>query len=185
MFEGLSNQQLLTELFGVQEAHGHVHASLRPLFKTGAGALPRKCQAARELVLRWLNEEIEGCDYLGNPQTVRNYLRLMLVEREHESFFVLYLDNQNRLTHCAELFRGTLTQTAVYPREILKTALAHNAASLIFAHNHPSGQAEPSLADQQLTHTLQKTLALVDIKVLDHFVVAGAMLYSFAENGLL
>lgn len=185
MFESFSNQQLLATLFGVRQARAHDGRSLRSLFKSDSGPLPQKCQAARELVMRWLNEEMIGLDCLGNPEAVRNYLRLKLCDREHESFFVLYLDNQNQLINCVELFRGTLAQTMVYPREILKSALAYNAASLIFAHNHPSGQAEPSLADKELTRSLQKVLDLVEIKVLDHFVIAGAMFYSFAEHGLL
>jgi DNA repair protein RadC len=98
---------------------------------------------------------------------------------------VLFLDNQNGLIECLELFRGTLTQTAVYPREILKCALARNAASVIFAHNHPSGQLVPSQADRDITELLQKALKLVDVRVLDHFIVSGAGLYSFAENGLI
>jgi DNA repair protein RadC len=104
---------------------------------------------------------------------------------EHEVFAVLFLDAQNRLIAYEELFRGTLTQTSVYPREIVKAALKHNAAGLILAHNHPSGVAEPSLQDQALTRTLAEALALVDVRVMDHFVVAGGGTVSFAERGLI
>lgn len=122
---------------------------------------------------------------LGAPGAVRDYLRLLLHNREHEVFVVVLLDAQHRVLVSEELFRGTLTQTSVYPREIVKTALQHNAAAVIFAHNHPSGVAEPSRADEALTHALKQALALVDVKVLDHFIVAGGSALSFAERGLL
>ena len=124
-------------------------------------------------------------DHLASPTAVRDYLRLLLAGREHEVFVVVLLDAQNRVLSCQELFRGTLTQTSVYPREVVKVALAANAGAAIFAHNHPSGCSEPSRADELLTQTLKSALALVDVKVLDHFVVAGAEAISFAERGLL
>jgi DNA repair protein RadC len=124
-------------------------------------------------------------DALNSPATVRDYLRLLLHNREHEVFVVVLLDAQNRVFATEELFRGTLTQTSVYPREVVKLALRHNAAGVIFAHNHPSGVAEPSQADQLLTTSLKQALALVDIKVLDHFIVAGTAALSFSERGLL
>ncbi len=124
-------------------------------------------------------------DHLASPTAVRDYLRLLLAGREHEVFVVVLLDAQNRVLSCQELFRGTLTQTSVYPREVVKVALAANAGAAIFAHNHPSGCSEPSRADELLTQTLKSALALVDVKVLDHFVVAGASAISFAERGLL
>jgi DNA repair protein RadC len=116
---------------------------------------------------------------------VRDYLRLTLAARAHEVFVGIYLDSQNRLLGCDELFRGTLAQTSVYPREVVKAALARNAAGMIFAHNHPSGVAEPSHADELLTQALKQALALVEIRTLDHFVVAGSRIVSFAERGLL
>jgi DNA repair protein RadC len=116
---------------------------------------------------------------------VRDFLRLTLLGRDHEVFLAVMLDAQNRVIACEELFRGTLTQTSVYPREVVKCALAHNAAAVILAHNHPSGMAEPSHADEVLTHSLKQSLSLVDIKVLDHFIVAGNSALSFAERGLL
>ena len=122
---------------------------------------------------------------LNSPGAVRDYLRLTLADREHEVFVCVSLDAQNRVIAVDELFRGTLTQTSVYPREVVKTALHHNAAAVIFAHNHPSGVAEPSHADQCVTSALKGALALIDIKVLDHFVIAGDSLLSFAERGLL
>jgi DNA repair protein RadC len=124
-------------------------------------------------------------DQLSSPGSVRDYLRLLLAGKEHEVFVVVLLDAQHRVLGCEEMFRGTLTQTSVYPREIVKVALAANAASVIFAHNHPSGVSAPSRTDEILTRELIASLALVDIKVLDHFVVAGDEWASFAERGLL
>lgn len=142
-------------------------------------------QAMLELARRSLVEELQVNDLLGSPQAVRQYLKLFLNHKQYESFAVLFLDVKNRLIVGQELFRGTLTQTSVYPREVVKAALSHNAASVILAHNHPSGTPEPSVADQYLTQTLKQALALVDVRVLDHFVVAGQKLYSFAEHGKL
>lgn len=122
---------------------------------------------------------------LNSPSAVRDYLRLLLAPLEHEVFFALWLDAQNRVIEAEEVFRGTLTQTSVYPREIVKKALLCNAGAVIFAHNHPSGIAEPSHADETLTVALKQALALVDVRVLDHFVVAGGGVISFAERGLI
>ena len=141
--------------------------------------------AVVELARRSLSEEAGARDALASPQAVRDYLRLLLAARPHEVFVALFLDSQNRLLASEELFRGTLAQTSVYPREVVKVALARNAAAVIFAHNHPSGVAEPSRADELLTQALKQALALVDIRTLDHFVVAGGRLTSFAERGLL
>ena len=138
-----------------------------------------------ELARRSLAEEAAECDALVSPQAVRDYLRLSLAARPYEVFLGLFLDSQNRVVAAEELFRGTLAQTSVYPREVVKAALARNAAAMIFAHNHPSGVAEPSRADELLTQALKQALALVDIRTLDHFVVAGGRLTSFAERGLL
>ncbi len=132
-----------------------------------------------------LARRIYAKDTLAAPGAVRDYLRLLLAGREHEVFVAVLLDAQNRVLSCQELFRGTLTQTSVYPREVVKVALAANAGAVIFAHNHPSGCSEPSRADELLTQQLKSALALVDIKVLDHFVVAGGESLSFAERGLL
>jgi len=135
--------------------------------------------------LRILEGRIRHSDSLNSPSAVREYLRLALSGKEHEVFITIFLDAQNRVLASEESFRGTLTQTSVYPREIVKAALRHNAAAVIFAHNHPSGVNEPSHADEALTRALKQALALVDVKVLDHFVVAGAGVMSFAECGLL
>jgi DNA repair protein RadC len=144
-----------------------------------------KLQAARELVRRSLVEEMQQRDVLSSPQAVRDYLRVTLAGLEHEVFMALFLDAQHRVIASEELFRGTLTQTAVYPREVVKRALAHNAAAVILAHNHPSGCVEPSRADELLTQALRQSLSLVDAHVLDHFIVAGNGVVSFAERGLL
>ena len=132
-----------------------------------------------------LATRIRHGDVLGSPGAVRDYLRLLLSGKDREVFVVVTLDAQNAVLGCEELFAGTLTQTSVYPREVVKLALRHNAAAVIFAHNHPSGIAEPSHADQLLTQSLKQALALVDIKVLDHFIVAAGSSLSFAERGLI
>jgi len=142
-------------------------------------------QAAVELARRALNQEMRGADNLSSPEAVRGYLRLLLEPKHVEVFVGLFLDAQNRLIVARELFSGTLTQTSVYPREVVKSALSHNAASVIFAHNHPSGVAEPSRADQDLTQALKQALSLVDVRVLDHFIVGHGSMLSFAERGLL
>jgi DNA repair protein RadC len=120
-----------------------------------------------------------------SPARVRDYLKLQLAQREHEVFAVLFLDAQHRLIRFDEMFRGTLAQTSVYPREVVRRALDLNAAAVILAHNHPSGLAEPSRADEFLTQSLKSALQLVDVRVLDHLVVARAQVVSFAERGLL
>ena len=122
---------------------------------------------------------------ISSPGAARDYCRLRLGTLPHEVFCVLWLDAQNHLIAFEELFRGTLTQTSVCPREVVKAALAHNAAAVILAHNHPSGVAEPSQADQLLTQTLKQALALIDVRVLDHLVVAATGVTSFAERGLI
>jgi len=141
--------------------------------------------AAAECARRAALEELGGQDCLNSPKAVCDYLHWHFGNREHEAFVMLTLDSQNRLLRVHECFRGTLAQTSVYPREIVKRVLEDNAAATIFAHNHPSGVAEPSRADELLTQTLRQALALIDVKVLDHFVVAGSRTVSFAERGLL
>ena len=141
--------------------------------------------AVLELAKRALGEQLRANSVLGSPAAVRDYLRLAIGALEHEVFLALLLDSQHRVLKPLELFRGTLTQTSVYPREVVKAALAANAAAVIFAHNHPSGVAQPSRADELLTRQLKEALALVEIRVLDHFIVAGNQCLSFAERGLL
>jgi DNA repair protein RadC len=138
-------------------------------------------QAAQRL----LGQQLQGREVLSSPQVVRDFLRVKLGALEHEVFAVLMLDAQNRLIEYVELFRGTVSQTSVYPREVVKESLARNAAALVLVHNHPSGVAEPSRADEHLTQTLKAALALVDMRVLDHLIVAGSDVLSFAERSLL
>lgn len=168
----------LTQLFAASEkdfceTHGMGQAKYAQL------------QAVLEMSRRALQEEMQRGDALNSPRAVRDYLQLLLGGRQQEVFLVLFLDTQHRVIASEELFHGTLSQTSVYPREVVKRALAHNAAAVILAHNHPSGVAEPSQADQHLTIALKQALGLVDVRVLDHFVVAGGQTLSFAEKGLI
>lgn len=143
-------------------------------------------QAVMELARRALAEEMVQRDVFSSPGTVRDWLRLRIGALPHEVFMILLLDARNALIEAVELFRGTLTQTSVYPREVVKLALTHNAAAVILAHNHPSGAREPSSADEALTRELKHALGLIDVRVLDHFVVtAHAEPVSFAERGLI
>lgn len=142
-------------------------------------------QAIFEMSRRALNEQLQQRDVLSSPQQVRDFLVLKLGGYTKEVFLVLFLDTQNRMLAMEEMFVGTLTQTSVYPREIVKRGLHHNAASVIFAHNHPSGVAKQSQADELLTKELKQALALVDVRVLDHFIVAGNTTLSFSEKGLI
>lgn len=141
--------------------------------------------AATELVRRGLREQLRAGDALGSPGAVKSYLRLRLQQRDREVFAALFLDAQNRVLACEELFAGTLTQTSVYPREVVRRAMIHNAAAIIFCHNHPSGVTEPSQADEALTGALRRALDLVDVRVLDHIIVGRGSALSFAERGLL
>lgn len=142
-------------------------------------------QAIFEMSRRALSEQLQARDILNSPQQVRDFLVLKLGGLTREVFFILFLDPQNRLLASEEVFAGTLMQTSVYPREVVKRAMHHNAASVIFAHNHPTGIAQQSTADEMLTKQLQQALALVDVRVLDHFIVAGNQTFSFNEHGLL
>ena len=142
-------------------------------------------QAIFEMSRRALSEQLQSRDVLNSPQAVRDYLVLKLGGLTKEVFLVLFLDTQNRLVAREEMFSGSLKETSVYPREVVKRALHHNAASVIFAHNHPSGIAQQSQADELLTKQLKQALALVDVRVLDHFIVAGNNTLSFSERGLL
>lgn len=174
-------RDLLTRFKGVA---GLFAADLRNV--KGLGPAKRaQFEAAMELARRSLKDDLRSSNALTSPGQVREYLQLAIADREHEVFVCLWLDAQHRVTSFEELFRGTLTQTSVYPREIVKAGLKANAAAVIFAHNHPSGAAQPSQADELLTRNLKEALVLVDIKVLDHFIVAGRQTLSFAERGLL
>lgn len=142
-------------------------------------------QAVLELANRALAEQLKENCTLNSPQAVKHYLQLLIGNKSFETFVVLFLDVKNRLIQSEELFRGSLTRASVYPREIVKRALHHNCAAVILAHNHPSGNTEPSSSDIELTNELNKALSLVDIKVLDHIVVASNQAHSFAEHGLI
>ena len=135
--------------------------------------------------LQLLECEVREAEVFHSPSAVRDYLRLLIGDREYEVFVCVFLDVQHRLIKTEEMFRGTLTQTSVYPREVVKEALACNAAAVILAHNHPSGSDLPSRADEALTITLKQALALVDVRVLDHMIVTRSTVFSFAERGLL
>ena len=177
-------QELLDDFGGVA---GLLHAGPEAL-KSIKGLGPAKraeIVAVLELARRALAEELKVKPLFDTPQAVRDYLQLQLGSRPHEIFAVLFLDSQHRLIALEELFRGTLTQTSVYPREVVVRALALNAASVVLAHNHPSGSAQPSRADEALTQTLKAALSLVDVRVLDHFVVTSSQAISMAELGLL
>jgi DNA repair protein RadC len=174
----LSRFKSLTQMFAASEAdfcaiHGMGQAKYVQM------------QAILEMSRRALGEEMHSGDALNSPRAVRDYLQLLLRGRQQEIFMVIFLDAQHRVVATEELFQGTLTQTSVYPREVVKRALFHNAAAVILAHNHPSGVAEPSQSDRMLTDALKQALALVDVRVLDHFIVAGSGCLSFAERGML
>jgi DNA repair protein RadC len=141
--------------------------------------------AVLELARRAMAEKLKEREVFSSPESVKHYLQLHLARKQHEVFAVLFLDSQNRLIVMEELFRGTLTQTSVYPREVVKHALRWDAAAVVLAHNHPSGTVQPSRADEALTQTLKAALALVDVRVLDHVIVAQGEALSMAEKGLL
>ncbi len=176
-----SDADLLGEIIGAESSQ-HYRGSLQPFF---TGDEHPKCAVARELVKRWLGEELRSIAVFEQPQAVTDYLKIHFAGREYESFVVLFLDAHNRLLALEEMFRGTLTQTSVYPREVVKAALMHNAAAVMFSHNHPSTSPEPSKSDERLTHTLKAALSLVDVRVLDHLIIGGAESFSFAQRGLI
>jgi len=192
--EAMSDADLLGMMVGsktaqrmLKDARGSLSALLNDSV-AAYGATPKgqaKLQVAKELVRRSLREALRHRACLSSPAVVRDFLRMTLEGREYEVFMVVFLDAQNRVIESEQMFRGTLTQTSVYPREVVKRSLFHNAAAVIFAHNHPSGIAEPSRADEMLTQALKQALALVEVKVLDHFIVGGGCAMSFSERGLL
>jgi DNA repair protein RadC len=178
-------QELLETFGGVA---GLLHTTADDLKRIkGLGGTAKRAEiiAVLELARRALSEQLREKPLFDTPQAVRDYLQLQLGSRPHEIFAVLFLDSQHRLIALEELFRGTLTQTSVYPREVVVRALALHAGSVVLAHNHPSGEARPSRADEALTQTLKAALALVDVRVLDHFVVTSTQAVSMAELGLL
>ncbi|MEY4563914.1 MAG: hypothetical protein RLZZ618_3191 [Pseudomonadota bacterium] len=178
------SQQLLTDFQGL---HALLQAQPEDLRRVkGLGPAKRaELSAVLELARRALAQPLTERALFDAPSRVKDYLRLQLGGRHHEVFAVLFLDAQNRLICMEEMFRGTLTQTSVYPREVVKRSLELRAAAVVLAHNHPSGLAEPSRADEYLTQTLKTALALVDVRVLDHLVVGASEVVSFAERGLI
>jgi DNA repair protein RadC len=184
---GKNAVQLAREIIGEFGSLGALLAAGATLKRVKGLGAAKSAQfiAALELARRSMDERLKERAALTSPSAVRDYLRLALASRQHEVFVCIWVDAQHKVIAVEEPFRGTLTQTSVYPREIVKAALAANAAAVIFAHNHPSGVAQPSQADELLTRNLKEALALVDVKVLDHFIVAGNQAASFAERGLL
>ncbi len=177
-------QQLLDAFGGLQ---GLLQASATDL-KCIKGLGPAKraeITAVMELARRSLAQQLAQRTVLSSPQQVKDFLRLQLAHEKHEVFAVMFLDVQNQLLQFEPMFRGTLSQTSVYPREVVKRALALQASAVILAHNHPSGIAEPSRADEFLTQSLKHALALIDVRVIDHLVVGADQAMSFAERGLL
>ena len=177
--------QLLLDAFG--GLHGLLQASAADLKRIkGLGPAKRaEITAVMELARRSLAQRLSQRTVLSSPQQVKDFLRLQLAHEDQEVFAVMFLDVQNQLLQFEEMFRGTLSQTSVYPREVVKRALAVQASAVILAHNHPSGTAEPSRADEFLTQTLKQALQLIDVRVIDHLVVGGDQAISFAERGLL
>jgi DNA repair protein RadC len=166
---------------GLLQADG---ASLKGV--KGLGPAKRaELAAVVEMARRALAQRLVARTVFDTPGAVKDYVQLHLAELPHEVFQVLFLDSQHRLLAMEEMFRGTLTQTSVYPREVVRRALERNAGAVILAHNHPSGLAEPSRADEFLTQSLKTALALVDVRVLDHLVVGQGQVVSFAERGLI
>jgi len=178
-------QELLERFGGIA---GLLHASLSDLAQVkGLGGTAKRAELAAvlELSRRALAERLKERPALDSPDAVMNYLRLAIGTRTHEVFAVLFLDAQHRLISMEELFRGTLTQTSVYPREVVSRALHLHAAAVVLAHNHPSGCTEPSRADEALTQGLKAALALVDVRVLDHVIVSRDLAQSMAQRGLV
>ncbi len=175
--------QELVDRFGGVAGLLHSGADALKAIKGLGPAKRAELMAVVELARRALAQELKERALFDSPQAVAHYLQLHLGHRPHEVFAVLFLDSQHRLLAMEELFRGTLTQTSVYPREVVLRALHHHAAAVVLAHNHPSGTAEPSRADEALTQTLKSALALVDVRVLDHFIVTAGACRSMAEMG--
>jgi len=180
-------QELLDVKTGFGGMAGLLHATADDLKRIkGLGPAKRaELVAVLELARRALAEQLRERAALDTPQSVKDYLQLHLANKKHECFAVLFLDNQHKLLALEELFRGTLAQTSVYPREVVLRALHHHAAAVVLAHNHPSGTVQPSRADEALTQALKAALALVDVRVLDHVIVAPGLALSMAEKGLI
>lgn len=176
-------QELLTEYQGLR----YLLDANQQRFCRSKGMGPAKyaqLQAVIEMSKRFLSEKLDRGEAITNPTLIRQYLLSRLRDYPYEVFACLFLDNRHRIIQYEELFKGTIDAASVYPREVLRRVMHHNAAALILAHNHPSGIAEPSQADMRITHKLKDALALIDVRILDHFIV-GDEVTSFAEQGLL
>ena len=179
--------QLSEELLGPDGIAGLLQATAQSLqLVKGLGpAKQAELLAVFELARRALSQRLKEREAFQTPNAVKQYLQLQLAHKNHEVFAVLFLDSQNRMLAMEELFRGTLSQTSVYPREVVMRALHHQAAAVVLSHNHPSGSVQPSRADEHLTQTLKASLALVDVRVLDHIIVGQGLALSMAESGLM
>ena len=178
-------QALLNRFGGISGLLNTTADDLKGFKGLGGPAKRAELVAVLELARRAMAEQLKEREVFSSPGALKHYLQLHLAAKPHEVFAVLFLDAQNRLLAMEELFRGTLTQTSVYPREVVLRALKHGSASVVLAHNHPSGTVQPSRADEALTQTLKAALALVDVRVLDHVIVAQGEALSMAEKGLL
>jgi len=179
------SQELLDTFGGIA---GLLHASADDLKRIkGMGGTAKRAElvAVLELSRRALTQQMTEQPAFNSPGAVKDYLQLLLAHRGHEVFAVLFLNSQNRLIAMEEMFRGTLSQTSVYPREVVLRALHHNASAVVLAHNHPSGHVQPSRADEALTQTLKSALALVDVRVLDHVIVGPGRSLSMAEENCI
>lgn len=183
----MSTRQRMARVLSVRPVSGTIRVA-EPKFSTGwvsaSGSLISD-ELVIDAAMGILAERVVRGDLLESPAATRRYLALRFSGLEHEVFCCLFLDNRHRIIACDELFRGTIDGASVHPREVVKRALAHNAAAVILTHNHPSGVAEPSQADELITLRLKDALAMVDIRVLDHLIVAGAKVVSLAERGVL
>lgn len=187
--ECMSRAELVCELLATQHAGSDAPVDEVSMEAGQSGysedIVSRKLQVARQILMRDLVVDMQASPVMESPDKARDWLKLHCAGLEHEVFILLFLDVRNRLIAVEDMFRGTLAQTTVYPRELLKAVLRHNASSVIVAHNHPSGAPEPSKTDRMLTTQMTSALLLVDVKVIDHFIVAGDRVLSFAEQGLL
>lgn len=183
----LPNHDLVSLLIGKRATHKLYTDTLNALFapEGGPDTVHPKIQAAHELVRRWLEESLRRSSVVESPAATRQLLSAMVHDKPYESFLVLFLDNRHRLISAEEMFRGTIDSASVHPREIVRRAIQVNAAAIVLAHNHPSGVAEPSIADTVLTTRIKESLALIDVRVIDHFVVGDTEMVSFAERGLV
>ena len=179
------SQELLDTFGGIAGLLNTGVDDLKKVKGLGGTAKRAELSAVLELARRAMAERLKERAVFDSPDAVKHYLQLHIASRPHEVFAALFLDAQHRLIALEELFRGTLTQTSVYPREVVVRALHHHAAAVVLAHNHPSGGVEPSRADESLTQTLKAALALVDVRVLDHVIVGAGQTLSMAEKGLI